>query len=193
MKKIQANWNEWIVRFLFIMLVIIGYKLIANYQEIYTAILNFIQVLSPFILGFVLAYLLSGAQVRIKRLLEKKPNTFLSRNSQPLSVLLLYLLLFTIVFLLLNYIVPLLITNTIELIKSIPAFVTYLLDLSSKIEMEGLSSHFSIEEFAQKILSNLSIETALNKWAQSLSSIGQFSINLSSFVLNSFLTLVISI
>ncbi|NLM68227.1 MAG: AI-2E family transporter, partial [Enterococcus sp.] len=38
MKKIQANWNEWIVRFLFIMLVIIGYKLIANYQEIYTAI-----------------------------------------------------------------------------------------------------------------------------------------------------------
>lgn len=193
MKKIQANWNEWIVRFLFIMLVIIGYKLIANYQEIYTAILNFIQVLSPFILGFVLAYLLSGAQFRIKRLLEKKPNTFLSRNSQPLSVLLLYLLLFTIVFLLLNYIVPLLITNTIELIKSIPAFVTYLLDLSSKIEMEGLSSHFSIEEFAQKILSNLSIETALNKWAQSLSSIGQFSINLSSFVLNSFLTLVISI
>lgn len=193
MKKIQVNWNEWIVRFLFIMLVIIGYKVIANYHEIYMAILRFGRVLSPFIMGFVLAYLLSGAQIRIKKLLNKKPNSFWGRHSHPFSILILYILLFTVVFLLLNYIVPLIISNTIELIKSIPSFIVYLIDLSSKIEINGLTNQFSIEAFVQKILSNLSVETALNQWAQSLSSIGQFSMNLSSFVLNSFLTLVISI
>ncbi len=193
MKKIQVNWNEWIVRFLFVMFVIIGYKLIVNYYEIYTAILHFGRVLSPFIMGFILAYLLSGAQVRIKKLLNKKSDSFWGRHSHSFSVLTLYILLFTIVFLLLNYIVPLIISNAIELIKAIPSFILYLIDLSSKIEINGLANYFSIEDFVQKILSNLSIETALNQWAQSLSSIGQFSMNLSSFVLNSFLTLVISI
>ena len=79
MKKIKVNWNEWIIRFVFLMLVIIGYRVVTNYKEILGALQNFVSVLSPFILGFALAYLLNGAQERIKALLAKSNNPFIKK------------------------------------------------------------------------------------------------------------------
>ncbi|MHC5267683.1 AI-2E family transporter [Enterococcus sp. LJL98] len=193
MKRIKVNWNEWIIRFVFLMLVIIGYRLVSNYQAIFTSIKSFIKVLSPFIMGFALAYLLNGAQGRIKSLLGKTKNTFIQKNKHGLSVLILYCLLILAIFLLLNFIVPLLIRNMIELLKLFPTFINYLMGVAAKIEDNGFSEFFSIEDIVASLVGAFSFEKLLNQWSHSLASIGQLSMGVSSFVLNTFLTLVISI
>ena len=193
MKKIKVNWNEWIIRFVFLMLVIIGYRVVTNYKEILGALQNFVSVLSPFILGFALAYLLNGAQERIKALLAKSNNPFIKKNKHGLSVLLLYIVLILLLFLALNYMIPLLISNIIDLMGLLPTFINYLIDLASKIQINGLEKLFSIDDLIASILGAFSLEKMLNQWTQSLASIGQLSLGLSSLVLNGFLTFVISI
>lgn len=54
LRKIKINWNYWIIRFLFLMTVIIGYKLISNYQIVLDVLRRFLGVLSPFIMGSLL-------------------------------------------------------------------------------------------------------------------------------------------
>ncbi|MEG0293290.1 AI-2E family transporter [Enterococcus sp.] len=193
MKRIDINWNQWIIRFTFAMLVIIGYKVISNYNAIFGTIKSFTQILSPFVIGFVIAYLLNGPQELLKKLFNKSRNKFVNKNQHGLSVLLLYLILIFLIFLLLNFIVPLLITNLIDLLKLLPSFINYLSELVTKLENDGLIEFLSLEKMIQNVLANFSLEKLLSQWSQSLTSIGQLSVSLSSIVINSALSFIISI
>ena len=73
MKKYNVDWNYWVVRFLFVMALIVGYLLITNYQHFVHSVSGLLGILSPFITGFVIAYLLSGSQKKIEGLLERVP------------------------------------------------------------------------------------------------------------------------
>ena len=69
LKKYNVDWNYWVVRFLFVMALIVGYLLITNYQHFVHSVSGLLGILSPFITGFVIAYLLSGSQKKIEVLL----------------------------------------------------------------------------------------------------------------------------
>ncbi len=56
----RVDWNYWLIRFLFLMALVVGYKLITNYQFIMNSLSNLLGILSPFIIGFIFAYLLNG-------------------------------------------------------------------------------------------------------------------------------------
>lgn len=193
MKKIDVNWNQWIIRFSFAMLVIIGYKVISNYNAIFSSIQSFTHIISPFIIGFVIAYLLNGPQELLKRLFNKSSNKFLNKYQQGLSVLLLYLILIFLLFLALNFIVPLMINNIIELLKLVPSFINYISRLVTQLENDGLIELLSLEKVVQNILNSFSLDTVLSQSSQSLTSIGLLSISLSSVIFNAALAFIISI
>jgi len=192
-QKMRVDWNYWLTRFLFIMAIIIGYKLITNYQVISDSLANLLNVLSPFILGFIFAYLLNGAQKRLENLLQKTQISFIKKHSRGISVLILYLIIFYLFFLVLNYVVPLIIDNLVDLLGLLPQFYNYLIDLITRLEYEGVFESLNLEEFLQNLTADFSPENLLQQWTQALTSLGVITKSLSSFVLNSFLTLIISV
>jgi len=175
------------------MAIIIGYKLITNYQVISDSLANLLNVLSPFILGFIFAYLLNGAQKRLENLLQKTQISFIKKHSRGISVLILYLIIFYLFFLVLNYVVPLIIDNLVDLLGLLPQFYNYLIDLITRLEYEGVFESLNLEEFLQNLTADFSPENLLQQWTQALTSLGVITKSLSSFVLNSFLTLIISV
>lgn len=193
MQKIKIDWNYWFTRFLFVMAIIIGYKLITNYQVISDSLANLLNILSPFIIGFIFAYLLNGAQKRLENLLLKTQISFITKHSRGISVLILYLIIFYLFFLVLNYVVPLIINNLIDLLGLLPQFYNYLMDLITRLEYEGVFESLNLEEFLQNLTSDFSPENLLQQWTQALTSLGVITRSLSSFVLNCFLTLIISV
>ncbi|KFN90801.1 AI-2E family transporter [Tetragenococcus muriaticus] len=193
MQKIKIDWNYWFTRFLFVMAIIIGYKLITNYQVISDSLANLLNILSPFITGFIFAYLLNGAQKRLENLLLKTQISFITKHSRGISVLILYLIIFYLFFLVLNYVVPLIINNLIDLLGLLPQFYNYLMDLITRLEYEGVFESLNLEEFLQNLTSDFSPENLLQQWTQALTSLGVITRSLSSFVLNCFLTLIISV
>lgn len=193
MKKIKIDWNYWIIRFLFLMVVILGYKFISNYQIAVNSLRRFIQVLSPFIMGFVLAYLLNGAQKRLELLIQKFNLPFLTKRSRGLSILVLYLVAIYLVFVALNYVIPIIIVNVIDLIAMLPAFYNYILEVVQELENNNVIEIIRLEEFLTKLTADYSPENVLTQWTQALTSLGAFTKSLTSLAINSVLALIISI
>ncbi|WP_267913822.1 AI-2E family transporter [Enterococcus saccharolyticus] len=193
MKKIKIDWNYWIIRFLFLMVVILGYKFISNYQIAVNSLRRFIQVLSPFIMGFVLAYLLNGAQKRLEMLIQKFNLPFLTKRSRGLSVLVLYLVAIYLVFVALNYVIPIIIVNVIDLIAMLPAFYNYILEVVQELENNNVIEIIRLEELLTKLTADYSPENVLTQWTQALTSLGAFTKSLTSLAINSVLALIISI
>jgi Predicted permease len=193
LRKIKIDWNYWIIRFLFLMAVIIGFKLLSNYQYFLTWFHRLVKVLSPFIIGFIIAYLLNGPQLRIERLFEKFAPTFLKKRKRGLSVLLLYAIIIWLVFVALNYVIPLIIKNIIDLIALLPTFYNYLLDVVDKLDKQGTFEFLPLDQIVNKVTADYSPEQLLTQWSQALSSIGALTKEVSSFVLNFFLSVIISI
>ena len=193
MNKNNFDWNYWVVRFLFVMALIVGYLLITNYQHFVHSVSGLLGILSPFITGFVIAYLLSGSQKKIEGLLERVPLPVVKKAKHGLSVLLLYLIILFIFVLTLNYIVPLLISNLVDLANSLPTFYDHMVQFVMSLEDKGILKTAAIEKYLNSVLKDLSPERFLNQWTQALFSLGTLTKNVSSFFLNAFLTLIISI
>lgn len=193
LQKIKIDWNYWLTRFLFVMAIVVGYKLITNYQILMDSLSNLISILSPFIIGFIFAYLLNGAQKRLELLFQNIKLSFIKNHSRGISVLVLYLIIFYLFFLALNYVIPLMIDNIVDLLGLLPQFYDYLMGIIAKLESEGVFESLNLEEFLQSLTSDYSPENLLQQWSQALTSLGAITRGLSSFVFNGFLALIISI
>ncbi|MDN6244504.1 MAG: AI-2E family transporter, partial [Tetragenococcus koreensis] len=193
LQKIKVDWNYWLTRFLFLMAVIIGFKLITNYQFVLNSLSNLLSTLSPFIIGFIFAYLLNGAQKRLERLFQKTKLSFIEKHSRGISVLILYVIIFYLFFLALNYVIPLMIDNVIDLLGLLPQFYDYLVDVIARLESEGVFESLNLDDFLQSLTTDFSPENLLRQWTQALTSLGAITRSLSSFVFNGFLALIISI
>lgn len=193
LQKIKVDWNYWLTRFLFLMAVIIGFKLITNYQFVLNSLSNLLSTLSPFIIGFIFAYLLNGAQKRLERLFQKTKLSFIEKHSRGISVLVLYVIIFYLFFLALNYVIPLMIDNVIDLLGLLPQFYDYLVDVIARLESEGVFESLNLDDFLQSLTTDFSPENLLRQWTQALTSLGAITRSLSSFIFNGFLALIISI
>lgn len=193
MKKIEIDWNYWIVRFLFVVVVILGFIFITNFQVVMDGIGRFLGVLSPFIFGFIVAYLLNGAQKKIEILVKKINVPLIQKRSRAISVLILYTLSLFLIFLILNYLVPLIIQNIIDVIHLLPAFYSSLLEFATGLEDKGIIELIKLEDFFKSFTSSYTPEKILMQSTASLASLGIFAKNISVGVLNTFLAFVISI
>lgn len=193
MKKIEIDWNYWIVRFIFVVVVIVGFQLIMNVQVLMDGIGRFLGVLSPFIFGFIAAYLLNGAQKKIEILVKKINIIGVQKRSRGISVLILYTVSLLLIFLILNYLVPLIIQNIIDVIHLLPAFYGSMLEFATRLEDKGIIELIKLEDLFKSFTSSYTPEKILMQSTASLASLGLFAKNISIGVLNTFLAFVISI
>lgn len=193
MKKLNVNWNQWGSRFIFWMSIIIATLIILNYQIVLNHLGRFLHILAPFVIGFIFAYLLSGLQNRFKILLEKIPLPAIQSASHPLSIVVLYLSILFLLFIMLSYLIPLIIKNINDLIAAMPQIQESVIRYVQELEERGILRQIPFERFLSELTKKFSTENFSANWLQVVSSLGGLTINLSSFVLNSFLSIVVSI
>lgn len=109
------------------------------------------------------------------------------------SILILYLCAIYLIFIALNYLVPLIINNVIDLLTLLPTFYNYLIDLATNLEDQGVIEFIRLEELLTNLTADYSPDKLLLQWTQALTSLGAFTKGLSSLVLNFFLSVIISI
>ena len=92
--------------FLLALSVIVTYQVILNFNTIIASFKWLIRVISPFISGFLLAYVLNIPCGGIMRLLGRGSSPFIQKRRKLLSIIIVYILAAFIVFLALSRIVP---------------------------------------------------------------------------------------
>ena len=108
--------SMWIAAFIFVAAVLIFKETLSNLSIIFGAIGSFFEIISPFIAGFIIAFILYVPCNKIEKLLKKskKPN-FFSKHARGVSVLAVYLIGIAILTAVIALVIPWVVKSIIEL------------------------------------------------------------------------------
>ncbi len=163
MKKPYKNWAFWISAFVFAVAVIVVYKTVDNLESIWSFLLRLAGILSPFVIGFVLAFLLYAPCNRLERLLHKVKFRWVDRHARLFSVLLVFLALLGLLILLISLAIPSIIQGVTGLINSLPEYFQNIKNWVAEYSQPGgLLENFDIagkiQELYDYLLAHLTVE-----------------------------------
>lgn len=189
MKKFE-KYSNWVMALIFVIVVIAIYKTFDNIYKIMGAIGMFIKILSPFVTGFVIAYILNMPCKRIDALLKKSKYKFLKEKSKGISIACVYLIAALAVFFVIRAVVPAIYKNMLDLYYNIPIYidevVTFLTEWQHEHNLEILNLNRpdmtkALEHFLDKIDVN-----EFSKYAQGVATA-------TSGVINIFIGIIVSV
>ena len=190
----DKNLKKWFFWFSFAVAAIVVFKVLDNFSEIVSAIRAFFNLLKPFILAAVLAYLLYIPCRKIEDKLNLSKIKFIKRYRRSISVFLVYLLIVIIIFLAIHYVFPILSKSVSDLASNIPAFYKeakiYLEEAPEGTILYNINSTEIAKQFKEmdvnKIAGNLLSGDKIEKYIKGI-------IGATSIVFDVFVTIVVSV
>ena len=189
MKKLE-KYKNWGIAFVFAVAVIAVYKTFDNFYKVTEFIKIVVNSLSPFLIGFILAYILNIPATKIEDLCKKSKYAFVSKRSKGISILSVYLLLALVVYLGICALAPALYRNVVELYYNIPGYISQAMSTLENFQMEHGINIFEFNEAnimnaLDKIFGKFDI-TEFAKYAKGV-------INITSGVVNAFIGIIVSV
>lgn len=128
MNNNDKSFKKWIPPFILAVLLILLLQLLTYLPDIRTFLQTLFGVLTPFILGAGIAYVLNIPCKKIDVLLQKTRVNFISKRHRGFSVLLTYLLTILVLSLLINAVVPILVIRFADLARTLPGYFENILE-----------------------------------------------------------------
>ena len=190
MKEIKNNLTKWMYWFLFAISVIVVYKLLDNFTAITSAIGEFFNIITPFLGGLLIAYILYIPASRIEKGFSKSKNKLLKKNSRKLGVLFAYIIAILIIIVILNLILPTVFSSIVKLVNNFQGYLQKLLDEISNLPEDSIWKSEQVRSILDSI-QKIDIGKIIN-----LDTIMQYAkgaISLVSGVIDTFLMIVVSV
>lgn len=188
MKRFE-KYAKWVTAFIFCAAVIAVYKTFDSLKDITEYFSKIISALSPFFLGFAIAYVINMPAVRIERYISKIKNKRLASHSFGISIFIVYIIAILFIVVVIRAVMPAVYRNVLELYVNIPAYLRQAEDFiesSELFEKLGVTNDtFSISEQIGGFVEGFDI-TKVNEYAQ-----GVFDVT--SNVISVFLAVIISV
>lgn len=186
----KQKYSTWFLAFLFVSGIIVVYKTVDNFNFIFSYIGRIINALSPFITGFIIAYLLNTPIKKFQGFLIKSNSKLLKNHSKGISITAIYLILVIALTVILRLIVPAISKNLYDLYLNIPDYLTVILQKISEWQKRFDINiiHFDKESAISAIqgfIKNLNL-SEIGKYAQGV-------LSLTSGVITTFISIIISI
>ena len=194
MKSLKINWLFWLQALLFLGAVFILFNIISHSGVIFTAMGNFLRIISPVIVGFIIAYLLSGPCNFFEKFIQKSASkTFVKKRARGLGVAIVYLLAVLILYLVGLFLFPIIIQNIIEFIQSLPGLYLEARRWLMSFDWDSFNEMFDAEELIQDFFNNFTFDDVRNHVYIGLETATNFVINTTSGVFNAVIATIISI
>ncbi len=191
MKDYLKGFTRTISLFILGVALIAVYKTFDNMSVIMSFIGRIISILSPFVIGLGLAFLLYAPSNRLELVIKQKLPRPFARHARVLSVLTVYVVLILLLALLLTFALPAIIRSIISLVASLPGYYNQLIEfLTSLSEQNGIFEGFDVTKTVQDIYTSY-IEPRLTPDA--VLSYFKGIMDFTSSLLNVFMSFIISI
>ena len=137
---------KWLGAFIFAILLIIIYKILDNFAEVNNMYNRFMHVISPFLIGILMAYLLYIPCKKFEKLFDKSKIKFISNGKRHLSIFSVYILFILIIVILIKFAVPVIWENIVDLINNIPVYYNVMLESARNIPEDSILSNLDLYE-----------------------------------------------
>ena len=158
-------------------------KLVDQYQIVFNVLYRLIQATFPFILGFILAYILHPLMIVFERKLKLK---------RGLSVLLTYGTIIFICFMTLAYLTPVIYRNAVDIVNETPYYLREIEAWISQLSQQITWSNSSVLEGIEEQLASI-VPQITQMLTNSISSVFDVTVRIVSTVGNTLLAFIISI
>ena len=169
-KKNGSNLKRfWIPLFIFVVAVICFYKVVDRLPEVFAGILDFIGIISPFLGGLVIAFILYKPAFALESMLLKTKKIFFKKHARGISVITCYVSLAVILAVVLYLLIPRLFTSAMTLIENLPTYYNSAIDYVKGLAGDdGKIFGFALSD----ITSNLTVSKILSFF--DFSSVGKY-------------------
>ena len=170
---------------------IVIYKSIDNLSSVKDFFAGLLNVIKPFLVGFVIAYILNMPCKRIRKRLAASKNKFISEKSKGISILAVYLIAILIVVIVVRAVVPALYSNVMDMYNNAPAYINKIMifidywQTKLGINLFSANENISAGKMIEDLLKNVSL-TEFSKYAEGV-------ITLTSGVINTFIAIIVSV
>lgn len=177
--KSKKNLAQWLTLFLLGLALIVVYKAFDSLGWIWASFLRLLSILTPFVIGFIIAFLLFGPVNRIEGFFRNRKAKFFHKVARPLSVLIVYVLALGVVVGLVYIVIPALVTALKDFIANVPNYYANVMSFFQQYTQPGgLLENFDIQskinelyEFVQQYLTVERILSYLSSISQVTSSV----------------------
>ena len=180
----ENSWKKWLYWFSFGVAIIIVFNIFNNFDNLKQIIGNFFQILSPFLAGILIAYILYLPSRRIEKTLGKSKVKFIKNKARPISVIIIYLLILVILIVAMKFLIPKVYDSIVELINNSQGYITDIINKFSALPEDSFLKKDFLEQAIAK-LKEIDIMQILNY----ISGIFSFATSL----LNIFVAIVVSV
>ncbi len=153
MQKNKSNFRKfWLPLFLFVVVVIVFYKVVDRLPQVFATIFDLLGVLGPFIGGLAIAFVLYKPAYALETLCEKSEKTFLKKHARGISVLTCYLVLILLLAVMLYLLLPKIFESIVNLVQNLPTYYNSAVNqIKSMAGPEGEMLGFDVNELFEKI------------------------------------------
>ena len=123
MNEIKNNWKKWVYWFTLGVALICIYKILDNYGNVMEVLHTFLGVISPFLIGVFIAYLLYMPSKKFEELYGKIKIKFISKKARGLGVITVYAIIIIAISILFSVILPIVFESIIDFIGSVPHYI----------------------------------------------------------------------
>lgn len=128
-EEIKSHWHKWVFYLTLGISFIIIYKLFDSLVFLSLSLKNLLKIVTPFLVGLLMAYLLYIPESKIERVLKKSKPKFIRKNCRKFGILFTYLITILTIIIIINFILPVLMASINELIGNLQNYYTSIIDM----------------------------------------------------------------
>lgn len=161
MNNTKKDWSKWIYWFLLGIALILVYKGLDNYDSVMNGIKGLLNVLSPFIVGIFIAYLLYMPARKFEEWFNKVKIKFIRKRSRALSVITVYLIILAIIIVLFSCIMPIVFGSIADFLNNLQGYITSAVENYNKLPEDSFFKGQIVQDVIHS-LQNINIKQYFN-------------------------------
>ncbi len=157
----KEHMRTWLFAVSLGIVLIIVYKAIDSIGSIGTFLKTFMSVISPILIGLLMAYLIYIPESKIEKLFKKSKYRFIRKNARKFGILTTYVILILAILIIINFILPVLIESINELIVTLQNYYSKIITAYNNLPQDSI---FKTEQVGKvlKELQNFDIRQYLS-------------------------------
>jgi len=151
MKEVKKSWTKWIYWFTFAVAVIFVYKTLDSFTAITEWICNLFNILMPFILGVIVAYLFYIPCRKLESLYKKIKIKFFAKRARILSIFTVYLIAILIIALGIKFVLPSITQSIVDLTANLQNYYNNALETVNNLPEDSIFNKIKAKEIIEEI------------------------------------------
>lgn len=187
----NKNWTKWLFWFSLAIAVVVVYKTLDNLGQVAQGIKSFLGVLSPFLVGTLIAYILYVPCRRIEQIYKKaKKVKFIQKKARALSITTVYIIALILIIILINFILPPVVQSIVDLVNNFGYYYNMAVEKINSLPEDSIFKNEMVQKAIGE-MQNIDLKQIIN--TEAITGYIQSVIGMLGGIFDIFVSIIVSI